>query len=83
MKNTPQRTGFFIKLHFGSGIVGQDCLMGMDSCPQAAQETLRPRDSIIVPLKRLIRRGGKHGEKTHGISAVTVNQTLRVNAVIF
>ena len=57
--------------------------MGMDQRPQAAQKTLRSRNGIIIPFKRLIRRRSKHGEKANGVGAVTVNQTLRINAVIF
>ena len=83
MKNAPQVTGRLIKFRASFDIIAEDGLMGMDQRPQAAQETLRPRNGIIVPLKRLIRRRSKHGEKANGVGTIAVNQTLRIDPVIF
>ena len=56
-------------------------MMDMDQRPQAAQETLRPRNGIIIPLKRLIWRGRKHGEKANGVGTIAVNEFLRVDRI--
>ena len=42
---------------------------------------MRPLHPGVVPLQRLFRRCGEHGEQAHGVGAVALDKLLRVDRV--
>ena len=61
------------------------CLGGVlrDHAPQRFQKTVLAFDRRVRPFERLIGWRGEHGVEAHGIGAVTIDQRLRIDAVVF
>ena len=50
--------------------------------PDAAQKAVRAFNTGVVPLQRGFGRGGEHGVQARGVSAVFLDQVLRVDTVV-
>src|SRR3990167_4646599 len=56
--------------------------MLINQLPQPAQEAARTSHALVRPLERHLRRRGEHHEQPRGVSAVLLDQRLRIDAIV-